>query len=70
MYFFECDACGAKHNFSHPVNYASSQFERACDACGKDGCVDCVSDAVCRTCDPSPVCEPGCLACLNGWSHG
>jgi hypothetical protein len=50
--------------------------ERTCHECGDGGCSDCIPDEVCQECialddeaDEFGYCSPGCIACLNNWSH-
>lgn len=46
--------------------------DRSCGECGKDGCIDCIPGTLCKKCQgmQPETCRPGCIACLNGWSHG
>jgi hypothetical protein len=52
-YFYECDTCGGQHAFNPNDTLTHSELpERNCDACGQDGCIDCVSPAtgLCSAC--------------------
>lgn len=79
MYLYECSHCGNVHDIDINLigtTLAAELPERECFHCNETGCADCVVDGVCAGCredferEDINECRPGCLACLNDWSHG
>lgn len=79
-FYYECPRCQRVHDLDINALLASDDWgfpNRECEECGEQGCNACIPTGVweCSECKPrvdvdAGTCQPGCLACLNDWSHG
>lgn len=51
-YLHRCDFCNDETRLSAD-EVAGADFDRSCDDCGEDGCINCMPDGVCDGCQSS-----------------